>query len=179
MFSLIDRILNAVSPKAAAGLIAAVSALSLAAALLAQFGFGLKPCDLCLMQRVPFGLNMALGLSGLFWVVRARWMIGVAGLSFLANSGIAFYHSGVERHWWAGLSGCSAPDMSGSIEDLIARIEQTDVTRCDEIPWEMFGLSMANYNVAMCLGLALACFIYLARYKSKPSAIDTTAKQPT
>mgnify|MGYP001768927818 CR=1 FL=1 len=62
--------------------------------------------------------------------------------------------------------------MTGSIEEIMARIEATDVTRCDEIPWELFGLSMANYNVAMCLGLAVLCFGYLA-YSTKIHGRDS------
>lgn len=175
----LSKLANLTPPRTVAILVALFSALALGAAFTAQFGFGLKPCELCLMQRIPFALNVLLGISGLIWVARTRQIIGLAGLVFLGNSGLAFYHSGVERHWWQGLEGCSTPDMSGSIEDLMARIQYADVARCDEIPWELFGLSMANYNVLMCLGLGLACLIYLVNYKSNPSAIDKIAKHPT
>jgi len=67
--------------------------------------------------------------------------------------------------------------MSGSIEDLMARIQSTDVTRCDEIPWDLFGLSMANYNVMMCLGLGVACFIYLYSTRNKKFQEDTITGQ--
>lgn len=164
--TLIDSVVKTLPPHKFAGLVALVSAMSLIAALIAQFGFGLKPCDLCLMQRIPFTVNIILGITGLVWVKTARPVIALSGISFLINSAIAAYHSGVERHWWTGLSGCSTPDMSGSIEDLMERIKNTDVTRCDEIPWEMFGLSMANYNVAMCLGLGILCLGYLFMRKN-------------
>ena len=153
--------------------VALASALSLAAAFTAQYGFGLRPCHLCLMQRIPFAVNIALGGIGFFVKKTSRPMISLAGLAFLINAGIAAYHSGVERKWWTGLSGCSTPDMSGSIEDLLRRIQQTDVVRCDEIPWSLFGLSMANYNVFFCLGLGLGCWGYLyyssQKNKSQPS----------
>lgn len=155
------RLSDLIPLRTAALAISLVSLLSLAAAITAQFGFGLKPCQLCLYQRIPFSINVILGLLGAVLIAHTRSFIALSGLSFFANSGIALYHSGVERKWWAGLEGCSTPDMSGSIEDLMARIQSTDVTRCDEIPWEMFGLSMANYNVLMCLGLGIACFAYL------------------
>jgi disulfide bond formation protein DsbB len=151
------------SPKLFLAFILCVSSFSLAAAFIAQFGFDLRPCYLCLLQRIPFATNIVLGLIGFLAPVEKyrRRAIGAAGLVFLVNSGIAFYHSGVERKWWEGLTGCTTPDMSGSIEDLLERIKNTDVVRCDEIPWELFGLSMANYNVVMCLGLGFLCFIYL------------------
>ena len=143
-------------PQIMALFVAAASALALGGALIGQFGFGLHPCDLCIYQRIPFILNIGIGLiilTGLskYLPVTAHSLIGLSGILFIANAGIAFFHSGVERKWWTGLTGCSTPDMSGSIEDLLKRIQETDVTRCDEIPWSLFGLSMANYNVVFCL----------------------------
>ncbi len=167
MTTFLIRLFSFFSPRLVAIFIAGISAASLAAAFISQFGFDLKPCDLCLIQRIPFAINIGLGLIGLACLGWTRILIGVSGVSFLINSVIAFYHSGVERHWWSGLSGCSTPDMSGSIEDLMARIQSTDVTRCDEIPWDLFGLSMANYNVMMCLGLGVACFLYLFLNKAE------------
>ena len=168
----ITKISAAIPPRLFALGIAAVSAFSLAAALTAQFGFGLLPCTLCLYQRIPFSLNILLGLVGRFSKSAkvTSYTIALSGMSFLVNSGIAFYHSGVERKWWTGLQGCSTPDMSGTIEEVMARIAATNVTRCDEIPWSLFGLSMANYNVVMCLGLAILCGVYLIAHRKAPSA---------
>lgn len=156
-----------------------LSVMALAGAYTAQYGFGLRPCDLCLFQRVPFALNIALTLAALYCRLPARLATALCGLSFAANSGLAFFHSGVERHWWKGLSGCTAPDMSGSVDEILKRLSETNATRCDEIPWEMFGLSMANYNVAFCLAAAILCAVPLICHKSNPSAIDKMTKQPT
>lgn len=142
-------------------LLAALSALSLGFALISQYGFGLHPCELCIYQRIPFGIIIVLGIIGFLAARFAKPVIALSGLALFINSAIAFFHSGVERKWWAGLEGCSAPDMSGSIEELMARIQNTAVTRCDEIAWQFLGLSMANYNVLLCLSLAALIFLYL------------------
>lgn len=141
--------------------VAAFSVLSLAMALTAQYGFAMHPCVLCVYQRFPFAIVILLGLAGVLRPRMAKPMLALSGLAFFVNGVIASYHSGVERKWWAGLSGCSTPDMSGSIEDLLARIESTSVARCDEIPWSLFGLSMANYNVIACFGMAALILVYL------------------
>lgn len=150
-----------VSPRQMALFVALSSTLALVGAFTAQYGFGLLPCELCLMQRAPFALNILLGIVAFAHAPLRLPLIGLSGLSFLINSGIAFFHSGVERKWWTGLTGCTTPDMSGSIEELLKRIQDTAVVRCDEIPWSLFGLSMANYNVAFCLGLGVICFLYV------------------
>lgn len=146
-------------------LMVAVAASALSAALISQYVFGLHPCELCLYQRVPFVAMIILGLIGASSGY-GRITLWISAIAMIINSGIAVFHSGVERKWWAGLSGCTSPDMSGSIEDVIARISATAVTRCDEISWSLFGLSMANYNVFLCAGLAALIILYLLRQRT-------------
>ena len=148
---------------------AAISAAALAAAFISQYVYGLQPCILCLYQRVPFGIVIGLGILGLAFSSRkggkaAPLFFGLMALTFAANAVIAFYHTGVERHWWASfLEGCAVPDIEGNITDVLARIQATPPVRCDQIPWTdpFLGLSMANYNVVMCLGLAMVALYAL------------------
>ena len=93
----------------AAGGAAAAGVAALAVALVAQYGFGLRPCVLCIAQRVPFVLAALLGLAALTpAAARAqRPLVLLAGLAFLANTALAVYHVGVEDHWWVS-PGCSA-----------------------------------------------------------------------
>ena len=155
--------MDKVSPRHFCLGLAAVSLAALAFVFIGQYGFGLHPCHLCIYQRWPFAVTAFLGLIGFMTVSFAVQVIALSALAFLSNAAIALYHSGVERKYWEGLEGCSTPDMSGSIDDLLARINSTAVTRCDEISWQVFGLSMANYNFLLCLGLAIASVIYLLK----------------
>ena len=143
-------------------------AFALAMAYVAEYVFDLKPCILCLYQRVPYFAVIAFGLFGLFIAKRNKsasvFALAGSGIAMLLNSLIAFYHTGVERKWWPShLEGCATPDLSGNFDDLLARIEAAPVVRCDEIPWvdPILGLSMANYNIAFCLGLAIIAFVSL------------------
>jgi len=159
-----------------------LSALALIAAYGAEYIFNLAPCVLCLYQRVPYAVIVFLGLFG-FWLVEkkpalmrhAPAIMGGIAVSFLVNAGIAFYHTGVERHWWKShLEGCAVPEMKGDITDVLAQIAATPVVRCDQIPWTdpILGLSMANYNVMFCLGLgivALSCALVMPRPTSSQS----------
>ncbi len=148
---------------------AGVSAAALAMAYTAQYGFGLAPCVLCLYQRVPYAVVIVLGILGYASNGFRRKSLALTGLAFSANAVIAAYHTGVERKWWKSfLEGCSTPDLSGSIDDLMARIQAAPVTTCDSIPWvdPVIGLSMANYNVLFCAGLAAIAFYTLTRRAS-------------
>lgn len=142
-------------------LIGGIAAFALIMALISQYVFGLHPCVLCLYQRVPFVVVIILSVVGSIFCTSAKPALWLSSLALFINACIAFFHSGVERKWWEGLTGCSSPDLSGSIDELMARIQNAPVARCDEIPWDLFGLSMANYNVALCLGLAVFILLYL------------------
>ena len=129
-----------------------------AALLLGALAFehlgGMAPCKLCIWQRWPHGIAIALGALGL--LAMPALMAGLGALAALATALIGGYHTGVERGWWPGPSDCSgAPASSLSTEDLFAQIMAAPLVRCDEVPWEMLGLSMASWNMAISLGLVL------------------------
>ena len=75
---------------------------------------------------------------------------------FAAGFGLAVFHTGVEQHWWLGTSGCAIQPLRGKTpQDLRAALLHTVSARCDEVTWTFLGLSMANWNVPLSLGLAL------------------------
>ncbi|ABV93220.1 disulphide bond formation protein DsbB [Dinoroseobacter shibae DFL 12 = DSM 16493] len=125
------------------------------ALLLAAWGFqylgGLAPCAMCVWQRWPHALAVAAG--GLALVTPLAAWLGLGGA--LATAGIGGYHTGVERGWWEGPSTCSSGEIGGlSPDELLAQIMEAPLVRCDEVAWQMLGLSMASWNVVLSLGLA-------------------------
>ncbi len=90
-------------------------------------------------------------------------MAFLAGLGALSSGLIAIYHSGVERKIFEGPDTCTSNPVGNlTPEQLLEQIMAAPLVRCDEIPWELFGLSMANYNIFASLGIA-AVFFYAAR----------------
>jgi len=134
--------------------------------LLGAFGFqfigNMPPCELCIWQRWPHGVAVAAGLLALLMRGRIWPLIGMFGA--FATSAIGFYHSGVEQKWWPGPTSCTGSGTSGmSAEDLLEQIMAAPLVRCDEIPWEMFGLSMATWNGIISLGFAAVWLLALKR----------------
>ncbi|HBS50915.1 MAG TPA: disulfide bond formation protein B [Rhodobacteraceae bacterium] len=146
-------------------LIALAGAGSLAL-LLGAFAFqhlgGMAPCKLCLWQRWPHAAAVA--LAGLALVWPRPWLAGLGALAALSTGGLGFYHAGVEQGWWPGPSSCSGAGAVGGLtpEELMAQIMAAPLVRCDEIPWEMLGLSMAAWNGVAALGFA-ALWLLAAR----------------
>jgi disulfide bond formation protein DsbB len=131
---------------------AAGSFLLLAGALYFQYFRDLAPCPMCIWQRWPHGIAIALGALALFAPIRPVALLGA--LVMAVSTGLGIYHTGVEQKWWRGPDTCVAPDISGlSSEDLLARILEAPVVRCDEIAWTFLGLSMPAWNAVFSLVL--------------------------
>lgn len=151
----------------------AASVVALAAALGSQYLGGLAPCKLCLWQRVPHGIVIVIGIGALLWFQGPREravLTWAAGLAFAVGAGIALYHAGVEQHWIAGPSSCSGAsslNAAQTIEELRQQLLGTPVVRCDEIPWSLFGISIAGWNALFSLGLAAFCGIAGTRQMRK------------
>ncbi len=128
-----------------------------AALLLGALGFQylgeLPPCKLCYWQRYPHAAAVVLGalalaLPGPLWPL-------LGALAALATAGVGLFHVGVERGWWDGPASCSAGSIEGlSTDQLMDQIMSAPLVRCDEIAWQMAGLSMAGWNAVLSLGLA-------------------------
>lgn len=142
------------SPLQRTGLAAAGgSAALLLGALAFQHLGGYAPCHLCILQRWPHGIAVALGLALLAWPRRGLAALGAVAM--LAGTAIAAYHVGVEQGWWLGPTTCAAPDIAGlTPEELLQRILAAPVVRCDEVAWSFLGLSMAAWNGLASAGLA-------------------------
>ena len=149
-----------------------IAALGSAALLAGAFGFqvigGLAPCHLCLLQRWPHAAAVLVG--GLILALRhtgmARLLPWAGALAALTTAGLGAYHTGVERKWWLGPSTCTSGDVGAlSAKDLLAQIQAAPVVQCDQVAWEMLGLSMASWNMALSLALA-GLWLYAATRKA-------------
>lgn len=129
------------------------SAALMIGALLFQHVGGMAPCKLCIWQRYPHVAAIALGILALW--LRHGLFVAAGAAAALSTAAVGLYHVGVEQGWWEGPTSCSsAPVGNVSADALFDQIMAAPLVRCDEIPWELFGLSMAGWNAVLSLGLA-------------------------
>ncbi|SLN60052.1 disulfide bond formation protein B [Roseisalinus antarcticus] len=119
---------------------------------------GYAPCKLCLWQRWPHAAAIVLGAL-ILTMAPSRILAALGGLAALGTAGIGIYHTGVERGWWMGPTSCTSggQGLNSLSGDLLlpgnAAVEP--VVLCDEVAWELFGLSMASWNASFSLALAV------------------------
>ncbi|MGH6979703.1 MAG: disulfide bond formation protein B [Stellaceae bacterium] len=127
-----------------------LSAAIVGVALLSQYWGRLVPCELCLYERWPYYAVIALTALALLVGRRgtSRAALALAALIFVVGAVLAFYHVGVEQHWFTGPSACTAAPLgSGSVADLRKQLLATPVVRCDEVQWSFAGVSLAGLNL--------------------------------
>lgn len=150
------------SPNTIPGLILMVTVGVLSAAYSAQYIGGLRPCILCLYERVPWIVTGGLMLVTIlmqFSGPARRGILLFAGLLMLAGAGLSGYHVGVEQGIFQPPSACSATSTPSTLNELKALLETSMAPRCDEIPWQLFGISLAGYNGISSFAMGIAAFI--------------------
>jgi disulfide bond formation protein DsbB len=161
--SVCECVSKSLSMPYAALLVMAASLGAIGFAFIMQYGFNIQPCELCLIQRVPFGIAAALAATaciGRPYGTRARVLLGFCAAAFLINTGVAIFHTGVEQHWWEGTKGCHFAPLHGtSPESWREQIMNMAVGHCDEISWTFLGLSMTNWNIPFSFALAVFAFV--------------------
>jgi disulfide bond formation protein DsbB len=143
---------------------ASIAALAAAGLLIAVFAMqyigGLAPCSLCLTQRWPHSVALALGLIALMPITAAparRLLLALIALSFAVTAGIGAYHAGVEYGWFAVPTACSGTISGNTVEELKRQLMAQPVVGCDEIAWSLFGVSLAGYNFLASSALSVFC----------------------
>lgn len=135
-----------------------LATLGSAAMILGAWGFqyigGLAPCKLCYWQRYPHMAAVPIGLLALWLPGTVLILLGAAAAA--TTSGLGVYHTGVERGWWQGPDTCTSGEITGLTADqLFDQIMGAPLVQCDQVAWEMLGLSMASWNAIASAGLVL------------------------
>lgn len=147
---------------------AAIAALAVPAflwggALVSQYGFGLVPCEMCYWQRWPHEVAIVLALFSLPFLARRAGavLIVLASCAIALSGAIGIFHAGVEYGWWEGMTACTA---AGGFDMMSADV--TPIVRCDEVQWQMLGISLAGFNAIFSFAGA-ALVLWLLRGKGR------------
>ena len=134
----------------------AFSILSLSIAYFIQYILGYEPCNLCLIERIPYIASLLL-ISLIFIINKFEKLIaGIVLLFFIFGSVVSFYHVGIEQGFFSESFVCDLGPTNGDIskEDLLNQLQSKTPISCKDVTFRFFGLSLATINTVISILLS-------------------------
>ena len=135
--------------------ILAFSILSLSIAYFIQYVLGHKPCNLCIIERIPY-IAATILISLIFILNKYQKIISsLILIFFILGAVVSFYHFGIEQGFFSESLVC---DLGNSRplnkEDLINQLKKTEIVSCKDVTFRFLGLSLATINTVISLILS-------------------------
>ena len=135
--------------------ILAFSILTLSIAYFIQYVLGHKPCNLCIIERIPYIAAIIL-ISLIFILNRYQKIISsLILIFFIFGAVVSFYHFGIEQGFFSESLVCDL-DNSRPLnkEDLLNQLKKTEIVSCKDVTFRFLGLSLATINTVISLILS-------------------------
>ena len=132
--------------------ILAFSILSLSTAYFIQYVLGHKPCNLCIIERIPYIAAIIL-ISLIFILNRYQKIISSLILMFfIFGAVVSFYHFGIEQGFFSESLVCDLGNSQPlNKEDLLNQLKKTEIVSCKDVTFRFLGLSLATINTVISL----------------------------
>lgn len=147
-------------------IICTISLGSLGLAYFTQYVLGFPPCELCLYQRIPYVILMAISIIALILKRAEKLWIIMIMISILSSIALSGYHTLVERKVFDASTRCNPnikmPDNL-SAEEIRQQLYQRDVATCTNAPFKVMMLSMTEWNLLFNLILIIYFPYYLKK----------------
>jgi disulfide bond formation protein DsbB len=135
-----------------------VSFITLVTAYAIQYILGYQPCNLCVIERVPYMLaiiilvfNYSFQKNEIFYSIL---LLLIFKFSFL----ISFYHFGIEQGFVNESNVCGINNVGLTTkEDLLKSLQEINIS-CKDVAFKVFGLSLTTYN--MLISILMFLFSY-------------------
>ncbi len=147
------------SPRKVIIVTAITSASLLLGVFILQYFVGIKPCSLCITQRWPHALVLMLSLCALLPIMAKfrRPILALISLAFATTASVGAYHLSIEFGWVTGPATCSGNITGDTVEELRRQLMAQPFTKCNDIAWSLFGVSLAGYNFFISTVLTIVC----------------------
>ena len=135
------------------------SVFALITAYFIQYFLGHEPCNLCLIERVPYFAAVIL-TSLIFFLNKHEKLISlVVGLFFVFGAVVSFYHFGIEQGFFNESIVCDLDNSNKatSTKNLLKQLEKKIVS-CKDVTFRLFGLSLATFNTIISLIISAIMF---------------------
>ena len=133
-------------------IIFSISLISLISAFFIEYALGYQPCNLCLIQRIPYGLSIVLIVLNHFQKKDEKFFILLLILIFSFSLIVSFYHFGIEQGFFEESTVCGVKNTSDFIskEELLKQLQEKTVS-CKDVTFRIFGFSLTTFNIFISL----------------------------
>ena len=151
-------------------LILFISLISIISAYFIEYALGHQPCNLCLVQRIPYTLSIILIIFSYIYKKHEKFIILLLILLFAFSLIISFYHFGIEQGFFKESAVCGLKDATEvtSKEELLKQLNQKIIS-CKDVTFKIFGFSLTTFNVlisAILLILLVKIFKNYEKFKN-------------
>ena len=135
--------------------ILAFSILSLSIAYFIQYVLGHKPCNLCIIERIPYIAAIIL-ISLIFILNKYQKIISsLILIFFIFGAVVSFYHFGIEQGFFSESLICDLGNNQPlNKEELLNQLKKTEIVSCKDVTFRFLGLSLATINTVISLILS-------------------------
>tara|TARA_A100001234_G_scaffold105777_1_gene93020 strand:+ start:509 stop:1003 length:495 start_codon:yes stop_codon:yes gene_type:complete len=142
-----------------------ISLISIIAALFIEYALGHKPCNLCLIQRIPYGLSIFLIILNYLFRKNEQFVILLLILIFSFSLLISFYHFGIEQDFFRESSVCGINSTTEIIskEEILRQLNERNIS-CKDVTFRIFGLSLTTFNIVISLFLVILLIYMFKNY---------------
>ena len=129
-------------------LILIISFISLFFAYFLEYILGYQPCNLCLLERIPYILSMVLIIFNLIYKKNEKFFIILLILLFIFSCLISIYHFGIEQEFFKESTVCGLNNTTDVIskEELLLQLNKVIIS-CKDVTFRVLGLSLTSINV--------------------------------
>ena len=141
------------------------SIFALIAAYYLQYVLGYQPCNLCLIERIPYFISIIL-IFLIFILDKYKKIITIiVGLLFMFGAFISFYHFGIEQGFFNESLVCNLSSLESTIStrDLLKELEEKTIS-CKDVAFTFFGLSLATFNTIISFTISAIIFKIVINY---------------
>jgi len=143
-----------------------VCLVSIILAYFIEYILGHLPCNLCLIERIPYGLGVILIILNYIFIKNEKFMILLLILVFAFSLIISSYHFGIEQGVFEESTVCGIKDASNIIskEDLLNQLQIKNVS-CKDVTFRILGFSLTTFNVLISLILVISLLKIFKNYE--------------
>ena len=138
-------------------LIFLISVIALVSAFFIEYVLGHQPCNLCILERIPYLLAIIIILLNFKFSHYEKFFILLLSIIFLAGAIISLYHLGIEQGFVQESLVCDLKSGSNllSKEEILKQLQEKNVS-CKDVTFKIFGLSLTSYNILISLLITIS-----------------------